>query len=434
MLAGAATKLKSWFARVGFEGEWYLIVIGAFIGTLTAFGALGFAFLLHEVEHFAGEARGNWPIWTLPALPMLGALASGLLVWRFASEAKGHGVPQVMKAIIQRNGRIPLRVGIVKVFASICTVGSGGSAGTEGPIVQIGATAGSFVGDRIKIPPQHLRTLVGCGAAAGIASIFNAPIAGVLFVLEILLRDFSIRVFSPIVVASVFSAATTHAFRGENEAIFFAGDSLAGYQFTAVELPSYMLLGVVCGLVAVVFNKMLHAGEDAFAKLSLHAALKPVVGALCLGAIGLMYIAGLSAAGLETPGNSPPFFGNGYETIRWLLEPGSYSDNAGILAPGNVATLLPVLALVVALKALATTFTLGSGGSGGVFAPSLFLGAVAGAAVGEALRQLGLLPAEASPAAYALVGMAAVVAGSTHAPLTAILILFELVYKKQFAW
>lgn len=411
--------LKRLSRRLGFERDWYLIIVGAVIGTITAFGAIGFAELLHLVEHESEAARGSMPLWLLPAIPMAGALLSSILVTVWASEARGHGVPQVLKAIIQRNGEIPLRVGIVKTFASICTVGSGGSAGTEGPIVQIGATAGSYLSKVLNIPREHVRTLVGCGAAAGIASIFNAPIAGVFFVLEILLRDFSIRVFTPIVVASVFSAATTHAFRGENEAIFFAADNLAGYEFSLIELPGYFVLGIVCGVTAVAFNWLLHKCEDVFENLKLPVLAKPVAGALMLGLLGIAY---LSLPSVAADGNSPAFFGNGYETIRGLLNPDAY---AGKIESGP-QTVFWILALLVVLKAVGTSFSLGSGGSGGVFAPSLFLGAVAGAAFGVALDGLGLLPDDASPASYALVGMAAVVAGSTHAPLTAILILFEL--------
>ena len=418
-VAEVSGNLIRWGRGLGFEGEWYLIAVGALIGTLTAFGAMGFAELLHTTEHVVHDLHEDLPLWSLVLIPMLGALASGILVWKFAGEAKGHGVPQVMRAIIQRNGYIPLRVGVVKVFASIFTVGSGGSAGTEGPIVQIGAVAGSFLGRTIKIPPQHLRPLVGCGAAAGIASIFNAPIAGVLFVLEIMLRDFSVRVFSPIVVASVFSAATTHAFQDENVAIF-AAEALekAGYRFQFVELPTYAALGVLCGVVSVGFNWLLHLGEDVFEKLKVHDIIKPVIGALLLGLTGVLFVAATSTHG------APAFFGNGYDAIRHLLRPEAYVE--GGIDPAPLPMGLLFLAALVLLKGLGTTFTLGSGGSGGVFAPSLFLGAVAGAAFGSALAQFGLLPEFGSPAAYALVGMGAVVAGATHAPITAILIVFEL--------
>lgn len=419
--------LKAFGRRLGFERDWYLILVGALIGTVTAFGAIGFAELLHLIELRTHEARAAMPLWWLPIIPMAGALLSGVMVHMWANEARGHGVPQVLKALIQRNGEIPLRVGVVKAFASIFTVGTGGSAGTEGPIVQIGATAGSFLSRTLNIPREHMRTLVGCGAAAGIASIFNAPIAGVFFVLEILLRDFSIRVFTPIVVASVFSAAVTHAFRGENEAIFFTGDMFIGYAFALSELPGYVVLGILCGLCAVMFNWILHTGEDLFAQVRLHPIIKPVFGAFLLGLAGIAF---LLIPGTDGGDHAPAFFGNGYETIRWLLNPEAYSafNELGIteLGGAKLPTLFGLLAALVVIKAVATMLTLGSGGSGGVFAPSLFLGAVAGGAYGVGIAKLGLVPAGGSPAAYALVGMAAVVAAATHAPLTAILILFEL--------
>ncbi|MEO0482560.1 MAG: chloride channel protein [Planctomycetota bacterium] len=416
-------------SRLGFDSEWTVIAMGAFIGVATAFGAIAFAFLLHEVEHFVHMEKRSGPLWYLVAFPVAGALVTALLVHFFASEARGHGVPQVMKAIIRKGGVIPARIGLVKVFASITTVGTGGSAGTEGPIVQIGATLGSWFGQRLKIDRDLMMTFVGCGAAAGIASIFNAPIAGVFFVLEILLRDFSLKRFTPIVVASVFSTATTQAISGKNEAIFAAGELIdAGYRFTLIEMPSYLILGAVCGGVAVLFNILLHFGEDVYAKLPLHPIAKPMTGAALMGGLGIGWVLLLSSLG---PGGGdtqiPAFFGNGYDTIRWLLSPDAYASGAMLDGVrGAVPAIFGLLVLLVLMKALATTLTLGSGGSGGVFAPSLFLGAATGAAFGVLLEAMGLMPANGSPAAYALVGMAAVVAGSTHAPLTAILILFEL--------
>ena len=402
--------------RFGFGTEWILIVIGAAIGSLTGLASFGFAEALHWFEHEVSTVQSKGGAMMLVLLPAIGMGATGLLVQTFASEAKGHGVPQVMKALIQRGGRISARVGIVKTIASILTVGSGGSAGTEGPIVQIGATLGSVSGQRIGVRRDQMSTLVGCGAAAGIASIFNAPIAGVFFVLEILLRDFSLRSFAPIVVASVFSSATTQALIGANEPIFESSGNLHGYVFTLVELPSYIALGFVCGLVAIGFNRLLHWGEDVFDGWNINPYLKPLVGAAALGLLGIAFVLALHG---ET-GPSPNFFGNGYGTIRELLQPGSY------ISGSPIASGIVLLALLVVVKGVATTLTLASGGSGGVFAPSLFMGAAAGAAFGVLLERLGLMPEGSSPAGYALVGMAAVVAGTTHGPLTAILILFEL--------
>ena len=423
------TILNRLTSRFGLRADWWLIIVGAILGTLTALGAMGFAELLHLVEKAVHHEFREGPLWMLVAIPVAGATVTSLLVYFFASEAKGHGVPQVMKALIQRGGVIPARIGIVKVFASITTVGTGGSAGTEGPIVQIGATLGSWIGQKTGVDRDLMKTFIGCGAAAGIASIFNAPIAGVFFVLEILLRDFSLKRFTPIVVASVFSTATTQAVMGENEAIFAAGDLLSGYEFSIIEMPSYVVLGIVCGIVAVLFNILLHWGEDTYDRIPLHPLAKPLTGAALLGAIGIGWV--LMAREITPAGAAqqsiPAFFGNGYETIRYLLDPVSYgSGMLDVEGGGPVPVVLWALVLLVILKGVATTLTRASGGSGGVVAPSLFLGAVAGAAFGMVLEVAGLMPAGGSPAAYALVGMAAVVAGSTHAPLTAILILFEL--------
>jgi CIC family chloride channel protein len=421
------SSIKKTIARLGFGEDWYLIILGALVGTITGLGAAGFAWALHEVvEVVHGMSDRDWsvlPVLTLFVAPIIGMTLTGVLVHNFATEAKGHGVPQVMKALVQRGGVIKLRIGIVKIVASILTVGSGGSAGTEGPIVQIGAVAGSVMGQRLRVSREHMGVLVGCGAAAGISSIFNAPIAGVFFVLEILLRDISVRVFAPIVIASVFSAVTTQALRGANDAIFPVSAALHDTQFLPVELPSYLLLGAICGLVAVSFNKMLHEGERVYDRVRLHPILKTASGGLLLGVVGVAYL--LVAKPLGVSGEhatTPEFYANGYSTIELLLTPSSYYDNADTGLP----IIFVLMAILVVAKMLATTLTLASGGSGGVFAPSLFLGAVTGAGVGRLLESAGLLPQGSTPASYALVGMAAVVAGTTHGVLTSILILFEM--------
>ena len=422
--------------------DWYFITLGAAMGVVTAFGAVGFKWLLDTTAEggFLIHAQLGW--WTLIALPMLGALGTALLIKVVAPEAKGHGVPEVMLATHIRGGVIRPRVALAKAIASISTIGSGGSAGAEGPIVQIGASLGSAMARLLRIERDQVPTLLGCGAAAGIASVFNAPIAGVFFVMEILLKDFTVRTFTPIMIASVLSVATTHAILGKNEAIFAVSEELRGYQFAIAELPSYLVLGLVCGVVAVGFIKILYATEDFFDApkilgLPVPSIARPVIGAALLGILGLAYLAVLQAAGQSAA--IPNFFGNGYETIRALLEPATFNPaelqprpTAGSLAPHHpephfhAPTTVWLLLVLVAAKALATAFTLGSGGSGGVFAPSLFLGAGVGAAVGLSLEAIGLVPVGGSPAAYALVGMAAVVAATTHAPLTAILVLFEL--------
>ncbi len=434
--------------------DWVLIIYGAIIGTLTAVGAVAFAKALHWTEHQCYEQQRSWPIWLLPLLPMAGALITGILVQTFAKDAEGHGVPQVIDAIARRGGKISWKVGVVKVLASIATVGSGGSAGAEGPIVQIGSTSGSVFGQIARVTRVDLSTLVGCGAAAGIASIFNAPITGVLFALEILLRDFSLKTFTPIMVASVFSTAVTQALLHHKDAIFAV--ELTGYEFTIAEMPSYVLLGLVCVLVSVAMTRLLHLAEDLFAKVKMPRVLLPVLGAALLGVTGIIWVL-LMRGPYHTDQRVPPFYGNGYPTIVHLIEPGTYEQPASpsraadiervqteIVGPEDEPAgetgrpdeavaeadapplLITVLVLLTLFKALGTCLTLGSGGSGGVFAPSLYIGATSGAAFGLILERLSLIPAGVTPASYALVGMAAVIAGTTFAPLTAILLLFEL--------
>ena len=431
MLSRLQTRLGRIARRLGLRRDWYLIVLAAAIGTITAFGSVGFMAMLRVFDHSVADLHGRdvWPVWLLPVIPMVGGLIAGILIYFFATEARGHGVPEVMNALYRTGGVIRIRVALIKALASAATIGSGGSAGAEGPIVQIGSAIGSGFAQLLRISREQAGTLLGCGAAAGIASVFNAPIAGVFFVLEILLRDFSLRTFTPIVVACVFSTAVTQALLGRNDALF--AHQLQQYLFTLPELPSYLVMGLICGAVAVGFTRALYFTEDLFERLHLHPIAKPVLGCLILGLVGIAFLA-LAPGGAEH--DVPPFFGNGYSTITQLLDPGAYPSDTPTpqvdLAESTITATIPLsialVAVLIFFKGVATCLTLGSGGSGGVFAPSLFLGAATGATFGMLLERVGLIPADGSPAAYALVGMAAVVAGTTHAPLTAILIVFEI--------
>lgn len=427
MFSGTQLKLRRLVTNLGFQSDWYLILLALVIGCVTAGGAIGFGALIrfaeHETESAVDLLHHSGMIWLLPLIPMLGGLLCGLLVHYFAREAKGHGVPEVMYAIIKQGGRVRPRVALVKSLASACTIGSGGSAGAEGPIAQIGAAIGSAIGQVLHVSRDHQSTLLGCGVAAGIASIFNAPIAGIFFVLEILLRDFRVRTFTPIVIASVVSAGLTQAYSGSHEPgtydpIFKAPAELhAPGVFSILELPNYLVLGLVCAAVAAGFTWLLYWTEDRFEHLQAPPILKPVIGGAIVGllGLGLLFMAREVGSGM----NYPAFFGNGYPFITgYLLNPEFYLRREfGFIFFG--------LLFMALLKAVATSATLGSGGSGGIFAPSLFMGACAGGAVGVVVDKLSLLP-HGPAAAYALVGMAAVVAGTTHAPLTAILILFEI--------
>ncbi|MEZ6210577.1 MAG: chloride channel protein [Phycisphaerales bacterium] len=367
------------------------------------------------------------PSGSCPRSPWSAHSSPGASIYFFA-RGQGPRRPRSSTPSTASKSRIRPRVAVIKAIASATTIGSGGSAGAEGPIVQIGSAIGSGIAQLLRVNRDQATTLLGCGAAAGISSVFNAPIAGVFFVLEIILKDFSLRTFTPIVIASVLSAGMTQAFHGTNDPIFSVPEALVKYNFTIEELPSYLFLGVVCGFLAVAFVKSLYKAEDIGEIIPAHPIIRPAVGALLVGILGIVFLFIMHGSNTN---EIPPFFGNGYETIRSLINPHSYSAGEIVsIEPDAVGhTMRITLVVVIALtlcKLLATCFTLGSGGSGGVFAPSLFMGAAGGAAVGELLDTVGLLPDKSSPASYALVGMAAMVAGTTHAPLTAILILYEL--------
>ena len=315
----------------------------------------------------------------------------GPLIYFFAREAKGHGVPEVMEAVALRSGIIRKRVVFIKSLASAICIGTGGSVGREGPIVQIGSAIGSTIGQELKVSADRIRTLVGCGAAAGIAATFNAPIAGSMFALEIILGDFGLATFSPIVISSVAATAVSRYFLGDAPAFIVPAYEL----ISAWELPLYVILGLFCALVGVTFTKVLYRLEDLFDGLKLPEYLKAVLGGLILGAMALVF---------------PHLLGVGYEAIDLaLMQKLSWW----------------LMFLLVLCKILATSITIGSGGSGGIFAPSLFMGAMAGGFFGAGVH--AVFPGmTASPGAYSIVGMGAVVSATTHGPLSAILILFEL--------
>ncbi len=392
--------------RHGLRGSdtYLLLAMAVLVGTITGVGAMLFLELIEHANHFffhrtdevLGETFsvlgiGDLPIWTI-FIPMLGGLLAGPIIYGFAKEAKGHGVPEVMNAVARLGGIIRPRVAVAKSAASALCIGSGGSAGTEGPIVQIGAALGSTIGQVFRMPADRVKILVGCGAAAGISAVFNAPIAGVIFSLEVILGDFNIKTFSPVIIASVMASVVSRSLLGDHPAFDVPDYALV----SAWEVPLYAVLGIVCGAVAVGFIRSLDFAESRFDGWNkMPNWLKPAIGGLLLGALGLAF---------------PQVLGSGYETISSALF-------------GHIEWTI-MLALIGA-KILATCLTLGSGNSGGIFAPSLYMGAVAGGAFGVLVNTL-FPGVTASPGAYALVGMAGLVAGTTHAPITAILMIFEM--------
>ncbi|MGD2272374.1 MAG: chloride channel protein [Desulfobacterales bacterium] len=376
-----------------------MVVLAIMVGLAGGFGAVGFRLLINLFQKLSYGYAGNLldVIYSLPWyykvwIPALGGLIVGPLVYFGAREAKGHGVPEVMEAVALRSGIIRKRLVVVKSLASAISIGTGGSVGREGPIVQIGSAIGSSIGQFMKVSADRMRTLVGCGAAAGIAATFNAPIAGSMFALELILADFAVATFSPIVISAVVATAVSRHFLGDSPAFI-----VPAYELVSVwEFPLYLTLGLFCALVAVAFVRVLYKMEDLFDGFKFPPEyLKAVVGGLVLGIMGLVF---------------PQILGVGYGAIDMSLVQ---------------EYVWWFLLLLVIAKILATSITIGSGGSGGVFAPSLFLGAMAGGFFGMLVHN-SFPTVTASAGAYGIVGMGAVVSATTHGPLTAILMLFEM--------
>lgn len=393
-----------------------LLTTAIIIGAGTGLGAVAFIELIALVQRvlfqggetmFPSLGRG-----LIILVPALGGLLAGPIIAFFAKEAKGHGVPEVMQAIALRGGRIRPRVVVAKVLASALCIGSGGSAGREGPIVQVGAALGSTVGQWLNFSEARIRNLVACGAAAGIAATFNAPISGVIFAMEIILGELHLGDLGNVVISAVTAATVARVFLGERPAFAIPKYGMQ----TPWEVLLFALLGVLAAFVGVAFIRLLYWFEDLFDGWRFPEALKPAVGGLLLGLLAYFYplvlnlgfVSGAQVQPLSA--NLPHVFGSGFSVIEGAL--------LNQLSFG-------LLFALIFLKPLATSFTLGSGNSGGVFAPSLFTGAALGGAFGRAVEYLAP-QATAGPGAFATVGMAAVFAGAARAPFTAVLIVFEM--------
>ena len=382
-----------------------LLVLALAMGGAAGLGAIAFRWLIvtftrllsgHDDYSAAGHAvhpglpgLGHWFV---VLAPVVAGLVYGPLVYAFAREARGHGVPEVMYAVARRGGRIPAQVAVVKALASALCIGGGGSVGREGPIVQIGSALGSGLGRLVRVTEARVRVLVACGAAGGIAATFNAPLAGVFFAMELILRDFTAQSFGMVVLASVTASVVARSVLGDSPFLQlppFAVDHVGQYLL-------YALLGVLAGIVGVGFTRVLYLVED-LCDWAWRGPewLRPAVGGLALGLLLLVL---------------PQMYGVGYPVLEGSVV-GRYA--------------LGFLVVLLVGKILATSLTIGIGGSGGVFAPSLFIGAMLGSAFGQAVHLLA--PGLAGPAgAYGLIGMGAVFAGAARAPITAVIIMFEL--------
>lgn len=388
--------LRQYLDRIEPPDSIVLVLSALLVGIGTGAGAVFFIWLLTQISRFtlwSQDVAGN----VASLLLTMGAAGFlvGFIIDRWAREAKGHGVPEVMEAIALRNGRIRPRVAALKVLASSLTIGVGGAAGREGPIVQVGSALGSTLGQVLHFSAERTRTLVACGAAAGIAATFNAPIAGTIFALEVILGRFTSRYFGAVVISAVAASVIGRAYLGAEPAFVVPAYPLHHLG----ELPIYVVLGFLAALVAVLFIRLLYRAEGFFDDWQISLPYKTALGMLLTAGVGLLI-----------PG-------------RLVLGPGMELIGETLATDFDMS--LTLMGALLFLKLLATTFTLGSGNSGGVFAPGLFMGAMLGGLVGNVANTLW--PAVAvDPGAYAIVGMAAVFSGAARAPITAVLIVFEM--------
>lgn len=374
-----------------------LIMLIPVVGVVVGLASLGIAHLISLVQallwgdgHDLLGAAKDAPLWLRIAAPAAGGLVIGLLGVLLKVRMQGHGTAGLVHALALKNGVVSLRKEYPGTVTGILTVGCGGSLGREGPMAEFGVAVSSWLGRRFRLESQHLRILVCAAAAAGIAAAYNAPIGASIFALEVLIGSLALEVFGPVVVASVIATLISRFAMGSLPRFV-----VPEYELVSVwELGGYLVLGVLGGIFAVGVIRGTTLCEDGFARLKIPAALKPALGFGLVGVMGIWW---------------PYVYGNGYEATNLAL---------------HEAMPLGLLLLLPFAKLVATALTRGSGGAGGMFTPTLMMGALLGSSFGMLVNHW--FPEHtASPGAYALVGMAAVLSGTTHAPITAIMMIFE---------
>ena len=404
-------QLLSWREK-HIKEKHFILILSLIIGILTAAAANILKSLIHAIQHLLTEkidvSEANWPYLIYP---IIGILLSGLFVKYIVKDDIGHGVTKILYAISQRKSRIKPHNMWSSLVASSVTIGFGGSVGAEAPIVLTGSAIGSNLGRLFKMEQRTLMLLVGCGAAGAIAGIFKAPIAGLLFTIEVLMLDLTTASILPLLISSVTAACVSYIFTGTEAMFAFSQTEL----FDMRRIPYVLMLGVACGLVALYFTRATIWIEGVF------RSLKTFWKKFFLGASLLSILIFLL----------PPLYGEGYNTIERLI--GNNYDNLldGSLfynLKDNYWSLISFLSLVILLKVFATAATNGGGGCGGIFAPSLFLGCVVGFVFAHSLNLIApdLLGDHLPEKNFALMGMAGMMAAVMHSPLTAVFLIAEL--------
>jgi CIC family chloride channel protein len=391
-----------------------LSLLALCLGVVTGLGAVVFRDLIglihnllftgHAVIHYDANlftAPAPWGAWVI-LVPVLGAIGVTFLVSNFAPEAKGHGVPEVMDAIYYKSGVIRPVVALVKSLASAIAIGSGSSVGREGPIIQIGSALGSTLAQIVRMPSGQRIALVAAGAGAGIASTFNTPIGGVMFAIELMMPEVSVATFLPVAIATGTATFVGRWFFGDTPAFHVPSlQAMAVDRSALIVLVLFAVLGALAGIAAGGFIRGLHLAEDIFDRIR-SRYLRHMLGMLIVGALMYLLLRTLGQYYVD---------GVGYATVQAVLA-------------GQISSFW-LLGLLALCKAMATSLSLGSGSSGGIFSPSLFMGATLGGGFAALLNAAGL-PIQLSVPAFAMVGMGAMVGGATGAVMTAVTMIFEM--------
>lgn len=385
----------------------FILVLSFVVGVLSALSAFVLKHLIHFIQHLlTGGFDAHTFNWLYLVYPVIGIFITGLFIRKVVRDDISHGVTKVLYAISSRQGKIRRHNSWSSLIASGITIGFGGSVGAESPIVMTGSAIGSNLGSFFKMEKKVMMLLIGCGAAGAVSGIFKAPIAGLVFVIEVLMLDLTMSSLLPLLISSVTAATISYILMGTDAMFEFHMEDA----FSLVRVPSVIILGIICGLVSLYFTHVTTAIEAQFRKLK-NPYAKLAIGGSILSVLIFLF---------------PPLYGEGYETIIQLINGTSENiilDNS--LFYGHAAYILPYMFLIIIFKAFASTVTNCGGGCGGIFAPSLFLGCVTGYLFASIVNLYGL-GVEVSDKNFALFGMAALMSGVFHAPLTGVFLIAEL--------
>ena len=382
-----------------------LFLLSFFVGVFTALAAYILKWLIEEISNFLfDDLDVDNTHWLLLVFPVIGILITSLFIKYVVRDDIGHGVTKILFAISRRQGRIKSHNCWSSIIASSITIGFGGSVGAESPIVLTGSAIGSSLGKIFHVDQKTLMILIGCGAAGAIAGVFKAPFAGLLFTLEVLMLDLTMSSLLPLLISCITASLLTNAMSGS--AVLFT------YQptiYTIERVPSTIFLGIFCGVLSLYFTKATNYMEDVFKRIG-NMYTKFIAGGIILSMLIFLF---------------PPLYGEGYDAINIILNgnPADLLNNS--IFENKSQMLIPMLGLIMLTKVFATTATTSAGGCGGLFAPSLFLGCVSGFVFANLWNNAGIL-SQVSPQNYALLGMAGVMTGIMHSPLTSVFLIAEL--------